>query len=46
MGLLEIVGKHREKGILQTKLSEQTGIDPRNLYYHITKLESMRLMYP
>eukprot|EP00026_Physarum_polycephalum_P000531 Phypoly_transcript_00532.p1 GENE.Phypoly_transcript_00532~~Phypoly_transcript_00532.p1 ORF type:complete len:1497 (+),score=324.58 Phypoly_transcript_00532:43-4533(+) len=44
MGILELVGKHREKGILQTKLSEQTGIDPRNLFYHITKLEAIRVV--
>jgi hypothetical protein len=44
--LLEIVGKQQEKGILQTKLSEATGIDPRSLYYHLNKLEAASLMYP
>lgn len=45
MSVLEIVGKSREKGVLQKTLSEQTKIDPRNLFHHIKKLESYNLMY-
>lgn len=43
--LLERLGQHRDRGVSQVHLSRCSGVDARNMFYHVKTLLQLGLMY-
>lgn len=43
--ILELAGKSREKGVMQTEISKTMNIEPKTTMYHLLRLENIQAMY-